>query len=158
MRAEGFLYLPHPADAKFRAWGKTFEEAVRNSARALAGLMWDCREVEATEDIPVEIEGRDREQLLVKFLSEILYLLDARGFLLCSIDELSIEQGRGITKSGTGPVDGEAPGYRIRALLRGGDVSSGAEIFGSVKAVTYSELKIERADAGQWTIEVVVDA
>jgi SHS2 domain-containing protein len=158
MTAKGYEYLPHPADAKFRAWGLTFEEAVRNSASALAGLMWDCREVEAAESIPVEIEGCDREQLLVKFLSEILYLLDVRGFILCSIDKLSIERDRGIAGGGTCPAAGEAPGYRIRTLFRGGNVSSGAEIFGSVKAVTYSELKIERADTGRWTIEVVVDA
>jgi SHS2 domain-containing protein len=143
MTAEGYEYLPHPADAKFRARGKTLEEAFANSARALAGLMWDCRGIEASTEISVEVDGRDREQLLVKFLSEILYLLDTRGFLLCSFGDLSID---------------EKQVCRLQAVFRGGEISSGTEIFGSVKAVTYSELKIERTESGEWAIEVVVDA
>jgi len=143
MKAEGYEYLPHPADAKFRARGETLEEAFANSARALTGLMWDCRGIEVSTEIPVEVDGRDREQLLVKFLSEILYLLDAREFLLCSVGDLSID---------------EKQVYRLQAVFRGGEASSGAEIFGSVKAVTYSELKVERTESGEWVIEVVVDA
>lgn len=155
---EDFVHLPHPADAKFRARGSTLEEAFLNSARAMVALMWDCREMAMTTEIPVEIAGRSREQLLVKFLSEILYLLDARGFLMCSADGLSIVEDRRETKNGDGFPDVSTPGYRLQALLRGDGLSSGAEIFGSVKAVTYHELKIERADTGEWTVEVVVDA
>lgn len=139
---ERYRILPHTADGKFRAFGATREEAFANAALAEASLMWDWWTIKPLRSIPVTIEGRDPEQLLYKFLEEILYLHETKRFLLGGVEDLKIENG------------GE--GFRLSAVLWGDETGGRYEIFGDVKAVTYNEMKIEPGCDG-WTIQVVVD-
>jgi protein archease len=136
-----YTILPHTADAKFRAFGNTLEEAFSNAALAMASLMWDWRLVEQSLTEPVRVTGRDREQLLVKFLGEVIYLLDTKRFLLTAVRDLRM-----------GEKDGA---WTLTAELLGDTMSDRYEIFGGVKAVTYNEMKIEECDG--FTVQVVVD-
>jgi len=138
---EKYRILPHTADAKFRAYGRTLEEAFANAALAMASLMWDWRKVEPRLSLAVRLAGRDREQLLVKFLGEVIYLLDTRKFLLSSVGRLKIGE--------------DAGGWTLEAELRGDTLSERHEIHGNVKAVTYNEMKIEEYDG--FVLQVVVD-
>jgi len=139
---ERYRILPHTADGKFRAFGATREESFANAALAAASLMWDWWTIKPLRSIPVTIEGRDPEQLLYKFLEEILYLHETKRFLLGGVEDLKIEDG------------GE--GFRLSAVFWGDEAGGSYEIFGDVKAVTYNEMKIEPGCDG-WTIQVVVD-
>ncbi|MCD6516894.1 MAG: archease [Candidatus Aminicenantes bacterium] len=136
-----YKFLNHTADAKFQAYGNSVEEAFRNAAEATANLMWSTKKVKPRIKRKVSITGKDREQLLVKFLEEILFLLDTDDFLLCSVKELSIKK--------------EKADYALEAWFLGDRISDESEIFGSVKAVTYSEMIIEGND--HYLIQVVVD-
>jgi len=145
--------LPHTADGKFRAYGATLEEAFANAALATASLMWDWAQVEPRLEIPVDLRGRDHEQLLVKFLGEIVYLLDTRKFLLAGVEGLRIDEAPAVP-------------LRLTARLRGDTLTERSEIYGAVKAVTYNELKIERCacgaagpegGSGGYAVQVVVD-
>jgi SHS2 domain-containing protein len=133
--------LPHTADGKFRAYGRTLEEAFVNAALATASLMWDWGRVEPTLRRAFRVRGRDREQLLVKFLGEIIYLLDTERFLLGAVDGLEIREAGG--------------GWTLQGVLLGDTLSNRYEIYGDVKAVTYSDMKIEECDG--FTLQVVVD-
>ncbi|MGA2363391.1 MAG: archease [Candidatus Aminicenantales bacterium] len=133
--------LPHTADGKFRAYGRTLEEAFVNAALATASLMWDWARVEPKLTRAFRVRGRDREQLLVKFLGEIIYLLDTERFLLGSVAGLVIR------------TDGKD--WLLEAEFRGDTLSDRYEIYGDVKAVTYNEMKIEECDG--FTLQVVVD-
>jgi SHS2 domain-containing protein len=163
--------LPHTADGKFRAYGATLEEAFANAALATASLMWDWAKVEPRLEIPVDLRGRDREQLLVKFLGEIIYLLDTRKFLLGGVEGLKIEDVP-VVRDPMGEADvpdhpgGSAARLRLTARLRGDTLSDRSEIYGAVKAVTYNEMKIERcacgpaspeSGSGGYVVQVVVD-
>jgi SHS2 domain-containing protein len=136
-----FEFLDHPADAKFRAFGQSLEEAFRNAAYALASLMWDREKIRPKIVHEVAVDGRDRKQLLLNYLEEVLFVLDAQGFLLHSVGELIIvrEEGR----------------YALKGLFRGDVFEEGQEIFGDVKAITYHEMMIEEND--QVMVQVVVD-
>ena len=138
---EKYRILPHTADGKFRAYGRTLEKAFANAALALASLMWDWRKIEPRLSYAVRLCGRDREQLLVKFLGEIVYLLDTRKFLLSSVDRLKIGE--------------DIEGWTLEAELHGDTLSQRHEIHGSVKAVTYNDMKIEEYDG--FVLQVVVD-
>jgi len=138
---EKFRYLEHTADAKFQAFGATLEEAFANAALAVASLMWDPARVSAVRREAVRVGGNDLEQLLMAFLEEILYLLDTRRFLLHRAVEVRISRGR--------------EGYELEAAFEGDAVTGRHEIFGDVKAVTYSDMKIEAGDAP--LVQVVVD-
>jgi len=157
---ERYRILEHTADGKFRAFGRTLEEAFGNAALACASLMWDWETVERRVEFPVEARGRDREQLLYRFLEEILYLLDTRDFLLGAVEDLKIVEEEAsaadVPESEIGIIREIPPAYRLTARFVGGDDPARYEFHGDVKAITYNEMKIERGCEG-WIVQVVVD-
>ena len=138
---ERFCFLEHTADAKFQAYGRTLEEAFGNAALATASLMWDPGAIVREIRLPVSARGRDLEQLLVRFLEEILYLVESRFFLLGSAEGIKIEK-RGAE-------------YALEAVFWGDANSDAYETHGGVKAVTYNEMKITKNDG--YTVQVVLD-
>ncbi|MGD1009661.1 MAG: archease [Candidatus Aminicenantales bacterium] len=133
--------LPHTADGKFRAYGRTLEEAFMNAALATASLMWAWARIEPKLSRALRVRGRDREQLLVKFLGEIIYLFETERFLLGSVASLVIRA--------------DEKDWLLEAEFKGDIFSDRYEIYGGVKAVTYSDMKIEECDG--FTLQVVVD-
>ncbi len=138
---EKFQYFKHTADAKFQAFGKTLDLAYANAALALASLMWDPAEILPAVQVEVSVSGKDLKQLLLVFLEELLFLLDTRNFLLHSAEKVNIRN--------TGQD------YILEAVFLGNEKASDAEIFGSVKAVTYHEMQIRTGDRPM--VQVVVD-
>src|SRR5207253_3349649 len=78
---EPFRVLEHTADIGFEAFGKTREEVFVNSARALQSLMVDLDQIAPRDAVEIRIEGADPASLLVNWLSEVLYRIDADGRL-----------------------------------------------------------------------------
>ena len=138
---ERYRILPHTADGKFQAFGQTLDEAFGNSALALASLMWDWEMLGPRVRHFVHVTGIDREQLLVKFLTEVIYLFETKRFLLGRVRGLRIRP--------------QFDGFALEALLEGETLGDAHELHGDVKAVTYSDLKIEECDG--FTVQVVVD-
>jgi SHS2 domain-containing protein len=134
-------FLPHTADAKFRAYGKTLEEAFRNSARAMFSLITDIDTVKGKKRVAIAVKAKLRDSLLFDFLDRLLFLLDTKGLLLHDVEEVKIKEGKGVFVL-TGTVVGDH--YR------------GYETHGDVKAVTYNEMEIKEGKAG-WSCQVVVD-
>ena len=140
---EGFRFLDHTGDAKFQAYGRSLEEAFIQSAYALLSLMWERKDIRRTENVEVACEGRDLPQLLVSFLEEILFLLDARFFVLSEIRGLKI-------------TDMGKKGWSLGAIFSGQPGRESIPMFGEVKAVTYNEMTVEKDEEGV-LIQVVVD-
>ena len=138
---EKYRILPHTADGKFQAYGRTLEEAFANAALATASLMWEWSKIELRVRHFVHIRGIDREQLLVKFLGEVIFLFETKRFLLGRVDGLKIRP--------------EFAGFNLEALFGGDVLSERHELHGDVKAVTYHDLKIEECEG--FTVQVVVD-
>jgi SHS2 domain-containing protein len=141
-----YEFLPHQADARFRAYGQTLEEALANAALAMVSLMWEVEKVKPVKKEVIKVEASSLEQLTVKFLTEFLYLLDVKSFLLAEVESIQVEEAQ---------KDGRKL-YRLEAEVAGDSASPEYEIYGLVKAVTYNEMKIEKTD-GLWLLEVVVD-
>ncbi|MBE0460918.1 MAG: archease [Candidatus Aminicenantes bacterium] len=138
---EKYRFLQHTADAKFQAFGFTLEEAFMNAALAVCSLMWDIDKIQKRVNQDVFTMGKDTKQLLVNFLEEILYLFDAKGFILASVKDLKIEQAEG--------------NYRLSACFQGDYFSEKYKVYGGIKAITYNEMKIEKNN--QFLVQVVVD-
>lgn len=141
METVRYRVLPHTADGKFQAFGRSIEEAFGNAALATASLMWDWAKIGTAVRHRVRVSGTDREQLLVKFLGEVVYLFETRQFLLGRVESVVIAARAG--------------GFDLEALLAGETLSDRHELYGDVKAVTYHDLKIEECDGV--TVQVVVD-
>ena len=136
-----YQFLHHTADAKFRSFGSSLEEAFANAALATASLMWDWQKIGRKMEYPVEVEGRDLKQLLVNFLEEILYLFESKMFLLAAVDKMNIER--------------KSDRFLLKAIFKGDKYRDKYKIHGDVKAITYNEMEILNNE--HFTLQVVVD-
>ena len=135
----GYLILDHPADLGIEACGKTLAEAFEQAACGLTSVILDPASVRQVESRPVRIEAGDRQQLLVRWMTEVLYLYDGLNFAprTFRIERLS-------TRSLAAQVRGEPfdPGRHTVRL--------------DVKAITYHQLRIRRRAPGYW-LQVFLD-
>ena len=77
----GYSILDHPSDLGIEAHGSNLSESFELAAEALMSIILDVTSVEGKESKEVSISGSDLEQLLVKWLAEILYLYDGQRFV-----------------------------------------------------------------------------
>jgi SHS2 domain-containing protein len=78
---KSYQILEHPADLGIEARGADLREAFEAAAEGLIALMVDIDTVSAMESRQIELESEDWEQLLVKWLGEILYLFAGEKFI-----------------------------------------------------------------------------
>jgi SHS2 domain-containing protein len=124
----------------FEAWGATRAEVFRNAGRALMSIIIDLDSVTPRASVPVTAQGRDPAGLVVAWLSEILYLFDAEGWLFGDFEV-------------TGLTD-----RSVAALARGERFEAGRhQIKLLVKAITYHQLALEETGEGRWRAQVYVD-
>ena len=83
--------IDHTADVGLKAYGKTLAEAFENAAKGMFDIITDSSEVESIGQYNIELDAPDLEQLLVDWLSELLFLNTAKnlvfGFFKVEIDE-----------------------------------------------------------------------
>ena len=83
--------IDHTADVGIKAYGKTLSEAFENAAKGMFDIITDSSEIESIGQYDIELEAPDLEQLLVDWLSELLFLNSAKnlvfGFFKVEIDE-----------------------------------------------------------------------
>ncbi len=127
----GYRILEHPADVGIEATGASLKEAFENSAKGLLSLIISSESVDAQEERFIKIKSLDLPNLLVKWLSEILFLYDGENFI---VGELEIES---ISPTG------------LEAIVRGESVDETRHPMNmDVKAVTYHQLKIQEKKDG----------
>lgn len=143
-----FQFLPHTADIKFVAHGKTLEEAFINSALAVRQTITksDVREVITKSS---GIMADDLESLLQNFLEEIIFLFDSENFIMSIVKNLFIEK--------------DENGYSLRCDFLGDrttnkDKKGKPYVFEEhIKAITYHDMKVEEKMDGSYEIQVVLD-
>ncbi len=81
MARSGYVILGHPADLGIEARGATLRDAFHNAAVALMSVILDLTTVTPRQSRAITIVASDIEQLLVKWLTEILYLYDGQDFV-----------------------------------------------------------------------------
>ena len=72
----------HQSELAVRITGNSQADLFTNSAFALFDVMTDIANVETKESLPLEVEGSDRDDLMVNWMRELLYLYQASGYLL----------------------------------------------------------------------------
>ena len=119
--------IDHTADIAIKAYGKSLSEAFENAAKAMFDIITDESKIESVGQYDLKLEAEDLEQLLVDWLSELLFLNTSQnlvfGFFKVELDEKE--------KHLVGHVFGDK--YSISKY------KAGAEI----KAVTYHMLEVK---------------
>ncbi len=138
-----YEFLYHIADAKFRAYGSTMEEAFENAALAMFNVMLDTKNLKLRQVREIELTSSDIKMLLVDWLSELLYLFEVEGIVFC---EFKIDW---IEKTGEG--------FSLTGKARGEPIDLSRHRFDTqVKAVTLHELEVQQTEESFW-VQVVVD-
>ncbi len=83
--------IEHTADVGLVARGGDLAELFANAGLGMLSLMVDLEGVQPKNERRIEVRARDREGLLVRWLTELLYFLDAEEmvFRRLEIEELS---------------------------------------------------------------------
>lgn len=76
-----FTILEHPSDMGIEARGATLAEAFRNAARGLMSIILDEKTIDSKKMVNIALTAIDREQLLIRFLNEVLFQYDGAGFV-----------------------------------------------------------------------------
>jgi len=83
--------IDHTADVGVKAYGKTLSEAFEHVAKGMFDIITDNSEIENTGQYDIQLKAPDLEQLLVDWLSELLFLNSANnlvfGFFKVDLDE-----------------------------------------------------------------------
>ena len=140
---ENFEFLEHTADLKFKAFGKTMQECFANSGKALTQSICELSAIKPKTSKAVELDAENSEELLHKFLEEILFEMQVEGMLSCSF-ELKI----GESKNGWMQLQGKMAGEKIEDKRH--------EIKADVKAITWNEFYLKKTAQG-WEMQAIVD-
>lgn len=138
-RLKKFEIVEHTADVGVRAYGDSRAEAFANCALGMVSLMYDPGSVRREERARIEVRAPEEKALLVAWLSEILYLVEAEGW---AFGEFVVEEASGLEARGWGlgePLDRDR--HRV---------------FGEVKAPTYHMLELAER-GGRWEAQVIFD-
>lgn len=137
-----YSYLDHTSDVYVHIVSDTLEELFEEAAIATFEVMLNTSKVENKEVIDVEVKGYDLEQLLYKWVDQLLLIFDSRSFALNHAEVEEIEKDNG---------------YRLKGRLYGEEYDpSKHEQRTGVKAMTYSLMKIFKND-GKWEAYFVLD-
>ncbi|RNI13828.1 archease [Methanohalophilus sp. RSK] len=138
-----YEYIEHTADARFKAFGKTAEEAFANAAQAMFNVMIDTSGINPQITEYIELQAPDLENLLVDWLSELLYLFEVNMVVFSSFEVFAIEK--------------EGDEYLLSAKAEGEPLDLKKHIFDTeVKAVTYNDLGVQITSQGV-TVRITVD-
>jgi len=78
---EKYELIDHTADIGVKAFGNNLSECFENVAKAMFDIITDSSKVENIGQYNVELQADDTEQLLIDWLSELLYLNSAKNLV-----------------------------------------------------------------------------
>jgi len=127
------------SDLAVKIFGTSQAELFANSAFALFDLMTDVDKVELRDHLPLEVEGVDRDDLMVNWMRELLYLYQGSGYLL---KEFAVREVR--DNYIRGQVSGEKFDPDRHEMQR------------EIRAVVPHQSRMEKTGE-QWTAQVVLE-
>jgi len=110
-----------------------------NSAFALFDVISDMEKIEIKERMPLEVEGADRDDLLVNWMRELLYLYQGSGYLL---KEFVIREVKDTS------VKAEVCGEKVDPDRH--------EIKQEIAAVAYHQSRMTKT-GNQWTAQLIFE-
>lgn len=132
-----YKIMDHTADVLVRCEAGTWEGLLTSAAEALYAIALENPRTDATLPRTLRADAPGREELLIRWLQELLYLLDTQGYVAVEVEFEVLSENR---------LEARAKGY----------VCSGKDRAEEVKSATYHHLEIRR-DAGRYRAEFVLD-
>ena len=122
-----FEVINHTADMGIKAYGKDLAELFINAAYGMASLITDLEKVNPKDSEDILLKAENREELLVSWLNEIIYLFASKNMLFSKFEVLKIDE------------------KHLRAKISGERLDTTRhQIETEFKAATYHGLKISK--------------
>ncbi len=140
MALKSYEVIDHTADIGIRVAGENREELFIRAAEAMFDVMVASKpNLTASINVPIDVEAQKPDELLVKWLQELLYVFDTRHLVLSHfyIDKLTDTS-----------LSGSAKGMKFDKLRH--------EMLRQIKAVTYHKLSLEKA-GDCWHAQIIFD-
>ena len=116
--------IEHTADVAVKAYGNTIAEAFENAAKGMFDIITDHSPIKSLGEYDIQLEASDFEQLLVDWLSELLFLHSANNLVF-----------------GTFKI--QITDHHLSARISGEEYSTSKHKVGmEIKAVTYHMLEV----------------
>lgn len=129
--------LEHTADLKIRVYGNNFVDVLKNSAYAVSDLLFP-EDIVTDQSYDFEITGEADDQILVKLLNEVVYVLQTKKLLLKLFYIKETKENH----------------YSVHC--KGKKINYSDEINYDIKGVTYHDLLIEET-GNRLKAEFVID-
>jgi SHS2 domain-containing protein len=143
-----FEYVDHTADIEFRAFGKTLKKAFENAAKAMSNSIVDIKTVFGKKTEIIKKTSESIEAILYDFLQELLILHETKKMVFSGFEIKSLKR--------VSDIDGKN-GWYIECKVYGEDLDTKKhDIDSYIKAITYSQMKIEKSKKG-FIIQMVLD-
>jgi SHS2 domain-containing protein len=138
-RTPHYTVLDHTADLALRVEGTDLKDLFESAGDALIGLMVTGTTAAKPSPLEISLSGQDLADLLVRWLGEILYLLQGESLVVTSVALQVITPERLKAVVHSVPFDPEVH-----------------EILAEVKGVTYHQVEVKE-DRGRWEARVILD-
>lgn len=137
MHSTGHRFLDHTADVALELWAPSKQQLLAHAACVVMGLLTEGVPIVPNADRVVHVTGLDDEDLLVRWINEVLWLATGEGFVMtrAKIDVREHE------------LHAELRGRRDAAHL----------VVTEIKSATYHGLRLAREPDGRWLGRVVLD-
>mgnify|MGYP003575998088 FL=1 len=130
----------HQSELAVKVVGASQADLFANSAYTLFDVMVaDLDKVDCKEHIPLEVEGTDRDDLMVNWMRELLYLYQGSGYLL---KEFQIREVKDTI------VKAEVAGEKIDPDRH--------EIKQEIGAIAFHKSRMDKT-GNQWTAQVIFE-
>jgi SHS2 domain-containing protein len=134
-----YILLDHTADLGVEIKGISLIDLFENAGRTLIYLIFGTTHTVNGQYKKVSVAGDDLADLMVRYLSEILYLFEGEKLVVDSINIESLSHNRLVGLLRVSPFD-----------------SRNHEILTEIKAVTYHQIEVA-SRKGIWTARVIFD-
>ena len=138
-KEKNYRITARQSELAVRIVGKSQENLFVNAAFALFDVMTDSDKIEVKERMQLEVEGSDRDDLLVNWLRELRYLYQGSAYLL---NEFNIREVKDTV------VKAEVGGEKLDPDRH--------EIKQDITAVAYNQSRMQKT-GDQWIAQVIFE-
>ena len=94
-----YKFISHTADIGVEAYGGDERELFKNTAKGMFSVMADLKRVRRREKRDIVAQAQDKESLLVSFLNELLYFVDAENLVFRDFDIKEISDSKVVAEA-----------------------------------------------------------
>ena len=134
-----YRLTPRQSEIAVRISGNSQADLFANSAFALFDVMTDVEKVDIKDRVPLEVEGADRDDVMVNWMRELLYLYQGSGYLLKEFHIL------------------EAKDTLVKAEVCGEKIDPDRhEINREILGIAYQQSRMQKT-GDQWTAQLIFE-